>query len=73
MHVTEVEMVFFKCMPMVMHLGKLSKNGQISKMKLVMLGFHWKLIFLIHSKSLGIFNHCGLFLLSTITFVLGCQ
>jgi hypothetical protein len=49
------------------------ENGQISKMNLVMLGFHWQLTVLIHSGSLGLFTQCGLFLLSTITFLLGCQ
>jgi hypothetical protein len=73
MNITEVEMVFFKCLPMVLHLGKLSKNGKISKMNFVMLGFHWQLTVLIHSESLGLFTQCGLFLLSTITFLLGCQ
>jgi hypothetical protein len=73
MHVTEVKMVFFECLLMVLHLGKLRKNGQISKMNLVMLGFHWQLTVLIHSESLGLFTQCGLFLLSTITFLLGCQ
>jgi hypothetical protein len=73
MHVTEVNMVFFECLSMVLHLGKLRKNGQISKMNLVMLGFHWQLTVLIHSKRLGLFTQCGLFLLSTITFLLGCQ
>ena len=38
MHVTRVDMVFFEILLMVMHLGKLRKNGQISKMNLVMLG-----------------------------------
>jgi hypothetical protein len=46
---------------MVMHLGKLRKNGKISKMNLIMLGFHWQLTVLIHSESLGLFTQCGLF------------
>jgi hypothetical protein len=62
MHVTEVDIVLFECLPMVMHLGKLRKNGQISKMNLVMLAFHWQLTMLIHSESLGLFTQCGLFL-----------
>jgi hypothetical protein len=61
MHVTKVDMVFFECLPMVMHLGKLRKNGQTSKMNLVMLGFHWQLMVLIHSERLGIFTQCGAF------------
>jgi hypothetical protein len=73
MHVIEVEMVFFESMSMVMNLSKLRKNGRISKMNLVMLGFHWKLTMLIHLDNLGLFNECGLFLLSTIKFLLGCK
>jgi hypothetical protein len=50
MHIIEVDMVFFECLLMVLHLGKLRKNVQISKMNFVMLGFHWQLMMLIHSK-----------------------
>jgi hypothetical protein len=73
MHKIEVYMMFFEFLQMVMHLGKLRKNGKISKMNLVMLGFHWQLMVLIQSESIGLFTRCGLFLLSTITFLLGCQ
>jgi hypothetical protein len=73
MHVIKVEMVFFEFLQMVMHLRKLRKNGQFLKMNLVMLGFHWPLTMLIHLGRSGLFTWCDQFLLSTITFLLGCQ
>jgi hypothetical protein len=54
-------MAFFECLHMAMHLMKLLQNGQNLQMNLVMLGFHWKLVVLIHLESFGLFTKCELF------------
>jgi hypothetical protein len=73
MHERELKMAFFKFLQMVMHLRKLLENGLNLQMNLVMLGFHWQVIVLIHLERFDMFTQCGLFLLSTITFLLACQ
>jgi hypothetical protein len=61
MHERELKMELFECLQMVMNLRKLLQNGHNLQMNLVMLGFHWKLMVLIHLESFGLFTQCGLF------------
>ena len=68
-----VKIMLLKCMQMVLLLEIWKKSGLTLKKNQIILAFLWQQMVLIHFHRWNPFTWCGLFLLSTITFLHGCQ